>query len=62
MSTKCENYESDKTKYRKVRKRTNVGGWTEGKVEAVEGRTEARRKDENGCTEVRNIEEVLAFN
>ena len=29
---------------------------------AVEGgRIEARRKDENGCTEVRNTEEVPAF-
>ena len=27
---------------------------TEGKVEAEEGSTEARRKDDNGCTEVRN--------
>ena len=45
-----------------MRKRTNVGGCTEGKVEAVECSTEARRKDENGCTEVRNTEEVPAFN
>ena len=44
-----------------MRKRTSVGGGTEGTVEAVEGRTEARRKDENACTEVRNIEEVPAF-
>ena len=43
-------------------KRTNLGGWNEGKDEAVEGSTEARRKDENGCTEVRNSEEVPAFN
>ena len=61
VTTKCENYERDKTQQRKVRKRTNVGGLTEGKVEAVEGSTEARRKDENGCTEMRNIEEVPAF-
>ena len=62
MTTKCEENESDKTQLRKVRKRTNVGGWTERKVEKVEGSTEARRKDENGCTEVRNAEEVPAFN
>ena len=36
----------------------NVGASTEAKVEAAEGSTEARRKDDNGCTEVRNIEEV----
>ena len=36
-----------------MRKRTNVGGWTEGKVEEVEGSTGARKMDENGCTEVR---------
>ena len=29
-----------------------------GNVEAGEGSTEARRKDENGCNEVRNREEV----
>ena len=45
----------------KGEKKTNVGGWTEGKVEAAQGRAEARRKDENGCTEVRNTEEVPAF-
>ena len=44
-----------------MRERTNVGGWNEGKVEAVEGNTEARRKDENGFTEVRNREEVPAI-
>ena len=61
MTTKREKYESDKTQYRKVRKRTNVGGWTEGKIEAVEGRTEARRKNEKGFTEVHNLEQVSAF-
>ena len=60
VTTKCVKYESDKTQKRKVRKPTNVGGWTEGKFEAVEGTNEARRKDENGCTEMRN-KEVLAF-
>ena len=44
-----------------MRKWTNVGGSTEGKVEAVLGSTEARRKDENGSTEVRNREQVPAF-
>ena len=40
-----------------MRKRTNVGGLTEGmrKVEAVEGSTEARRKDESGSTEVKKF-------
>ena len=32
-----------------------------GKVEAVEGSTETPRKDENGCTEMRNGEDVPAF-
>ena len=41
-----------------VTKRTNVSASTEGKVEAAKGITEARRKDENACTEVRNREEV----
>ena len=41
-----------------MRKRTNVGASTEGKVEAANDITEARRKDENACTEVRNREEV----
>ena len=41
-----------------MRKRANVGASTEGEVEAAEGSTEARRKDDNGCTEVRNREEV----
>ena len=50
-----------KTQQRKVRKRTNVGGWPEDKVETVGGTTEARRKHENGWTEVRNREEVPAF-
>ena len=36
-------YNSDKSHKKKVRKRTNVGGWTEDKGEA--GSTEARRKD-----------------
>ena len=45
----------------KVRKRTNVGGWTEGKVAAAGVSTEARRKDENGCTEVRKTEKLPAF-
>ena len=44
-----------------MRKRPNVGGWTESNVEAVQGSTEARRKDEKGCTEVRHREEVPAF-
>ena len=50
-----------KTQYIKVRKRANVGGWPEDNVEAAGGSTEARRKDENGCTEVRNRKEVHAF-
>ena len=41
--------------------RTNLGASTEGKVEVAEGNTEARRKDDNGCTEVRNSEEVPAL-
>ena len=36
----------------------DVGSSTEGKVEAAAGSTDARRKDDNGCTEVRNREEV----
>ena len=51
-----------------MRKRTNVGAWTESKVEetedkveAAEGGTEARRKDENGLTEVHNREKGPAF-
>ena len=44
-----------------MRKRTNVGASTEGKVEAAEGSTEERRKDDNGCTEVPNREEVPAL-
>ena len=44
-----------------MRKRTDVGGRTEGKVAAVRGSTEASRKDDNGCTEVRSREEVPAF-
>ena len=61
-------YQSEKTKLRKVRKQTNVGGSTEGRVQASEGRvqasegsTEARRKDDNGCTELRHSEEVPAL-
>ena len=46
---------------KKVRKRTNVGASAESKVEAAEGSTEARRKDDSGCTEVRNKEEVPAL-
>ena len=52
---------SDKSRERKVRKRTNVGGWTEANVAAAGGSTEARRKDENGCIEVRNGQEVPAI-
>ena len=44
-----------------MRKRTNVGASTEGKVEAKKGSTVARRKDDNGYTEMRNGEEVQAF-
>ena len=60
-TAKYEKYESDETQKRKVRKRTNVRASTEGKVEAAEGSTEARKKDDNGCTELRNREEVPAF-
>ena len=45
----------------KVTKWMNVGASTEGKVEAAEGSTEAGRKDDNGCTEVRNRDEVKAL-
>ena len=41
--------------------RTNVGASTEGKVEAEEGTTEALTKNDNGCTEVREREEVPAL-
>ena len=61
VTAKSENYKSDKSQQRKVRKRTNVGGGTEGKFAAAAGSTEWRRKDENGGTEVRNTEEVPAF-
>ena len=61
LTAKCERYESDKTQQRKVRKWTIVGDRTEVKVEAVEGTSEARRKDDNGCTEVRNRLEVSAL-
>ena len=57
----CEKDKSDKSQWRKVRKRTNVGGSTEGKLAATGASTEARRKHEIGCTEVRNKEEVPAF-
>ena len=60
-TAKWEKYERDKSKYKKVRKRTNVGASTEGKVEAAEGSTKAHRKDDNGLTEVRNSEEVPAL-
>ena len=58
---KYEKYESDKAQQTKVRERMNVGASTEGKVDEAEDSTEARRKDDNGCTEVRNIEEVPAL-
>ena len=45
----------------KVRKQTNVGGWSEGKVAAAGGSTEARRKKEKGSAEMRNREEVPSF-
>ena len=48
VTAKYEKYKSDKSQWRKVRKRTNVGASTEGKVEAAEGSTEAQRKDNNG--------------
>ena len=35
-----------------------VGASTEGKVGAAESSNEARREDDNGCTEVCNREEV----
>ena len=44
-----------------MRKQANVGASTEGKVKASEGSTEANRKDGNGCTEVRQREEVPAL-
>ena len=44
-----------------MRKRTNVGASTEGKVEVAEGSAEGRRKDDNGCTEFSNREEVMAL-
>ena len=62
MTAKYEKYKSDKkTQQRHVRERMNVGGLQEDKVEAAGGTTEARRKDDNGCTEVRNTEELPAF-
>ena len=54
-------YESDKTQSRKVRKQTNVGASIEGKNVAAEGSTEARRKDDIGCTEERDNEKVPAL-
>ena len=53
--------QGDKTHKAMVRKRTKEGASTEGKVEAADGSTEAGRKDDNGCTEVRNREEVTAL-
>ena len=44
-----------------MRKQTNLGGLAEDKVEAAGGSTEARRKDDNGCTELRKREEVPAL-
>ena len=44
-----------------MRKQRNEGGSTESNVAAASGRTEARRKDENNYTEVRNREKVPAF-
>ena len=41
-----------------MRKQTKVGALTEVEVEATEGSTKAGRKDDTGCTEVRNREEV----
>ena len=61
LTAKCQKYVSDKTQQRKVRKRTNVGASKGGKVETAEGSTDARTKDDNGCTEVRNREEVPAL-
>ena len=61
QTAKCEKNQSDKTHKAKVRKPTNEGASTECKVEAAEGSTEAGRKDDNGCTEVRNREEVTAL-
>ena len=44
-----------------MRKRTNVVASTEGKVEAAQGSTEARKKDDYGCTKERNSEEDPAL-
>ena len=44
-----------------MRKPTTEGASTEGKVEAAQGSTEARRKHDNGCTELRSREEVTAL-
>ena len=44
-----------------MRERTNVVASTEGKFEAAEGSTEARRKDDNGGMDVRNSEEGPAL-
>ena len=61
MTANGEKYKSGKSQYIKVRKRTNVGGSKEGNVSAAGGSTGSHRKDENGCTEVRNREQVSAF-
>ena len=61
LRAKCEKYESCKTQKKKARKRTNVGALAKSKVDVAEGSTEERRKDNNGCTEVRNREEVPAL-
>ena len=58
---KIHKWQKPVEKGEKADERTNVGGWTEGKVAAAGGSTEELRKDENGCTEVRNGEEVQAF-
>ena len=50
-----------KNPVKKDEKRTNEDGSTEGKVEAAEGSTDARRKVEIGCTEVPDGEEVPAI-
>ena len=50
------------TKASKKGEKADERWWlTEGKDAAAGGSTEARRKDQNGCTEVRNREEVPPF-
>ena len=61
LTAKCEKYESDKTHQRKTSQRTNVVASTESKVKAAEGSTEARRKDDIGCTEEWDNEKVPAL-